>query len=82
MEHKNKDIKVFKNFLIESEFKNIVQLVVSEGFSWFYQKEQNPNCKDGFFFSHKLYENDIMNSSYFDRIINPFKKKNKLHKFN
>jgi hypothetical protein len=75
MEHKNKDIKVFKNFLIESEFKNIVQLVVSESFSWFYQKEQNPNCKDGFFFSHKLYENDIMNSSYFDRIINPFKKK-------
>ena len=73
MQHLNKDIKVTKDFLSKNEFDNIFQLISSSDFSWFYQKEQNPNAKDGFFFSHKLYDNDAINSDHFNRIMNSLK---------
>tara|TARA_R100000742_G_C4279310_1_gene103542 strand:- start:1774 stop:2277 length:504 start_codon:yes stop_codon:yes gene_type:complete len=73
VEHKNKDIKVTKDFLSKHEFDNIFGLISGSDFSWFYQQEQNPNSKDGFFFSHKIYDNDHSNSNHFNRIMNPLK---------
>tara|TARA_R100000656_G_C3938731_1_gene126276 strand:- start:141 stop:644 length:504 start_codon:yes stop_codon:yes gene_type:complete len=73
VQHLNKDIKVTKDFLLKNEFDNIFRLASGSDFSWFYQQEQNPNSKDGFFFSHKLYNNDTINSNHFNRIMNPLK---------
>ena len=76
MQQINKDIVVTKNFLPENIFKNIQQLVSSPDFGWFYQKEQNPYAKDGFFFSHKLYDKDDIISNHYNNIIfNIFRKK-------
>jgi len=69
MEHKNKDIKVTKDFLNKDKFDSITNTVTSTNFPWFYQHEQNPNAKDGFFFSHKIYADDIVNSSNYDSMI-------------
>ena len=44
MEHKNKDIKVTKDFLDKDKFNNITNTVSSTSFPWFYQHEQNPNA--------------------------------------
>jgi hypothetical protein len=75
MNQNNKEIKVIKNFLLIEDFNIVKNIITSYNFSWFYQKEQNLNAKDGFFFSHKLYDEDIVNSSNFNSIINPFKKR-------
>lgn len=69
MQHKNKDIKVTKDFLDKNKFDSITKIVVSTYFPWFYQHEQNPNAKDGFFFSHKLYAHDVVNSANYDSIV-------------
>jgi len=71
MQHLNKDIKVTKDFLLKNDFDNIFRLASSSDFSWFYQPEHNPNAKDGFFFSHCVYNRDRVNSDHYDRIIGP-----------
>jgi hypothetical protein len=69
MLHKNKDIKVTKDFLEKKEFNIIRNIITSTNFPWFYQHEQNPNAKDGFFFSHKVYGQDSINSTNYEPII-------------
>jgi len=75
MEHKNKDIKVTKNFLMKNEFDFISKIITGSDFSWFYQKEQNAHAKDGFFFSHILYSFDHINSDNFNNIITPLSRR-------
>ena len=71
-------LKVNKNFLDKNTFNEIKKIVFNDSFAWFFQKSMTDNItkkSDGFFFSHKLYDNDEINSNYFSQIINPLKQK-------
>ena len=71
-------LKVNKNFLDKNTFNEIKEIVFNDSFAWFFQKSMTDNISkknDGFFFSHKLYDNDEINSNYFSQIINPLKQK-------
>ena len=67
-------LTVKKDFLEEPVFEQIKNIILSNNFNWFFQNEQNKLAKDGFFFSHKLYAEDRIESDFFNFIIPHLKK--------
>ena len=49
-------MKTRDNFLDKEEFIILNQIMSSDSFPWFFQREQVDSKDDGFYFSHKLYE--------------------------
>jgi|TARA_R100000315_G_scaffold31079_1_gene12512 hypothetical protein len=71
-------LKVNKNFLDKNIFNEMKKIIFSDNFSWYFQESVTDNItkkRDGFFFSHRLYDNDEINSNYFSQIVNPLKEK-------
>ncbi len=71
-------LTVKKDFLEEPVFEQIKNIILSNNFNWFFQNEQNKLAKDGFFFSHKLYAEDRIESDFFNFIIPHLKKRHLL----
>ncbi len=60
--------EVINNFLIKKELQNLINVVMSNNFSWFFQEKININHskKDNFlYFTHLLFENNNINSDYY-----------------
>ena len=68
-------LNIKENFLEESVFEDIRNTIVSNTFAWFLQNEQNEFANDGFFFAHKLYDGDHINSASFNSIVPALKNK-------
>ncbi len=74
-------VKIIKNYLPKKEFKNLNDLLMNYDFPWFYASFiANPNDKNGFHFFHLLYDNEKVNSDYYDIVLNPILKKQKYDK--
>jgi len=67
-------MKTRDNFLDKEEFIILNQIMSSDSFPWFFQREQVDSKDDGFYFSHKLYDTDRICSQYYDKIIPIFEK--------
>jgi len=69
-------LEINRNFLDKNIFNEIKKIIFSENIAWFFQEKTTiPKKNDSFFFSHKLYDNDEINSDYFSQIVNPLKEK-------
>ncbi len=76
-----KNIVIKKNHLPKQEFKKLKDLLMNYDFPWFYASFiANPNDKNGFHFFHLLYDNEKVNSDYYDIVLNPLLKKQKYKK--
>tara|TARA_R100000406_G_scaffold19538_1_gene11994 strand:+ start:318 stop:791 length:474 start_codon:yes stop_codon:yes gene_type:complete len=60
-------IKVVNNFLHENDFNNLVQEVLKSNF-FYHSSVAGDNTNDGYYFTHKIYENDEIRSSLFNLI--------------
>ena len=59
-------MKIIDNFLIEDYFKELQNLVYSNTFPWFFQKQTTTFDDDNnFMFTHTLIENQKISSNYF-----------------
>ncbi len=76
-------IDVKDNFLSKASFKKISKIVMSDTFPWYFAKqatiEKTTHGKDSFFCHSLSYKQDI-NSTFFNDIIEPFRKKLKFTK--
>ena len=74
----DKEIKVIDNFLSKRAFKKLNKLIISGNFPWYWADksthEKTTHGKDSFF-CHSLIYKEHKNSSFFEEIIEPFKKK-------
>tara|TARA_R110000796_G_scaffold96553_1_gene202364 strand:- start:654 stop:1184 length:531 start_codon:yes stop_codon:yes gene_type:complete len=73
-----KEIKVIDNFLSPTAFTKLNKLIMAENFPWYWSDkstyEKTTHGKDSFF-CHSLNYKEHTNSSFFEEIIKPFKKK-------
>jgi len=61
-------MKIIDNFLLEDYFKELQNLVYSNTFPWFFQKQTTTYEDDNnFMFTHTLIENQKINSNYFPK---------------
>ena len=64
------DYEVIDNFLDESDFKNIQEIMLGDNFPWYYNtgvvKAEDDNIKNQYQLIHMFYSNDVPRSSYFD----------------
>lgn len=75
------NITIKKNYLPKQQFKKLKDLLMDYDFPWFYASfNASPNDTKGFHFFHLLYNNDKVNSDYYDIVLNPILKKQKYNK--
>jgi hypothetical protein len=61
--------KVINDFLTKKELQNLINVVMGNNFSWFFQEKVNINHskKDtSLYFTHLLFENNNINSDYYN----------------
>ena len=68
-------MQVIDNFLPEGEFKKIQELFMSAEFPYYFNNTvADPTDIRNFYFTHTIFDNNVVNSDYFE-MVNPLLKK-------
>jgi Pyruvate/2-oxoacid:ferredoxin oxidoreductase delta subunit len=63
------EYKVINNFLEENYFKELKHILFLSEFPWFWKDSTTPEKNDHFYFTHSFYNENKINSFYYEKFI-------------